>query len=128
MTLETELVWNPRAHSNVRHRGALVGTLYGIPVTGKDTGRSVAYQLVTTLGKVFTVYWDGTVGGQRAPYMTASRSPFGIYPYLYDVDTDKQVLINPAFVASFAKLADVAADMPVDSADYLQWVIDGHNA
>jgi hypothetical protein len=106
--LVTDLVWNPRVHSNVRNRGALVGTLYGVPVTGKDTGRGVAYQLVTTLGDVHTVYWDGTVGGGRAPYLT-NQHPYGVYPYLYIVDTGKQVLINPAFVASFRKLADVNA-------------------
>lgn len=100
MTLTTDLVWNPRVHSNVRNRGALVGTLYGVPVTGKDTGRSVAYQLVTVNGDVFTVFWDGTVASNHAP-------PYLVYPYLYEVDTGERVLINPSYVASFRKLADV---------------------
>ena len=99
--LNTALTWNPRAckNGNVRRRGALEGTLYGVKVGGKDIGRSVAYQLVTVYGDVYTVWWDGTIG-----------DPLGkgdkVYPYLYDVDTGKQTLINPEVVAQFYKMED----------------------
>lgn len=98
MTLVTDLVWNPRAckNGNVRRRGALEGTLLGVKVGGKDIGRSVAYQLVTVYGDVHTVWWDGTIG----------RDGDKVYPYLYQLDTDKQTLINPDVVDQFYKLED----------------------
>lgn len=97
--LRTDLVWKPHAHSNVRSpkRGALVGTLLGVEVDGKSTGRGVAYQFGLLTGEVRTVWWNGTVGRDgEGPY----------YPYLYDVDTQEQVLRNPQAVAWFGRLQE----------------------
>ena len=97
--LKTELVWNPKAckNGNVRRRGALEGTLLGVPVGGRDIGRSVAYQLETVSGDVHTVWWDGTVGNDG----------YKVYPYLYQIDTDKLLHINPSFIVWFDKLENV---------------------
>lgn len=96
--LNTDLTWNPRAckNGNVSRRGAFEGTLYGVKVNGKSIGRNVAYQLVTDYGDVYTVFWNGTIGtiGDK------------VYPYLYQIDTEQQVLLNPDFVAQFYKLED----------------------
>ena len=102
--LKTELVWNPKAckTGNVSRRGALEGTLLGVPVGGRDIGRSVAYQLETVSGDVFTVWWDGTVTSDLVqPYLTT--------PYLYQLDTDKLLLINPSVIVWFDKLENVRA-------------------
>jgi len=99
--LVTDLVWNPKAckNGNVKRRGALEGVLYGVPVDGKSIGRSVAYQLVTKYGDVYTVWWDGTVSSELvAPYL--------VYPYLYQVDTGDRVLINPSVVEDFYRMSD----------------------
>jgi hypothetical protein len=95
--LRTELVWKPYAHSNVRspRRGALVGTLWGVEVDGKSTGRGVAYQFGLISGEVRTVWWDGTMWGD--------------VPEFYDVDTGEHVARNPLAVAWFARLEDVEA-------------------
>jgi hypothetical protein len=92
--LDTNLVWKPRAVRNGPGAGAFAGTLYGVKVNGRSIGRGVVYQLVTDYGDVHTVYWDGTIGtyGDK------------VYPYLYQVDTGQQVLLNPDFVAQFYKL------------------------
>ena len=97
--LETNLVWNAKAckNGNVRRRGALEGTLLGVPVGGKDIGRSVAYQLGTVDGAVFTVWWDGTIGDDNGK----------VYPYLYEYDTDSLLLLNPDVVVWFDKLENV---------------------
>ena len=97
--LETNLVWNAKAckNGNVRRRGALEGTLYGVPVGGRDIGRSVVYQLETVNGDVHTVWWDGTISG----------STVDVYPYLYQIDTDKLVLIHPSVIVWFDKLENV---------------------
>lgn len=94
--LPTDLVWKPRAYSNVRSpkRGALVGTLLGVPVDGRSTGRGVAFQIGIITGEVRTVWWDGTMA-------------YGS-PELFDVDTQEPVLRNPQAIAWFALLADVA--------------------
>ena len=100
--LKTELVWNPKAckNGNVSRRGALEGTLLGVPVGGRDIGRSVAYQLETVSGDVHTVWWDGTVKSNLVqPYLTV--------PYLYQIDTDKLLLINPSVIVWFDKLENV---------------------
>ena len=102
--LETNLVWNPRAckNGNVRRRGALEGTLYGVPVGGRDIGRSVAYQLETVNGDVHTVWWSGTLTSNLVqPYLTV--------PHLYQLDTDKLLLINPSVIVRFDKLENVRA-------------------
>jgi hypothetical protein len=94
--LPTDLTWNPRVYSRVRkpsHRGALVGTLWGVPVNGHACGRAVAYQFQMLTGEVHTVWWDGTM--------------YGDSPYLLDVDTDERVLRNPAGIAWFCRLEDV---------------------
>lgn len=98
--LHTELTWKPHAHSNTRspRRGALVGMLHGVEVSGKTIGRGHAYQLCMLTGEVRTVWWDGTMGHD---------SGGAYYPYLYDVDTGEQVLRNPRYVAWFARLEDV---------------------
>lgn len=90
--LETDLVWHPRARRGNR-RGALVGALWGVPVTGADCGRGTAYQLGMLTGEVRTVWWDGTMCGDT--------------PQLYDVDTNEFVTRNPMAVAWFARLDQV---------------------
>jgi hypothetical protein len=95
--LNTDLTWKPRAVKNGPGVGALVGTLYGVPVNGRSIGRGVAYQLVTILGDVYTVWWDGTVSSNLV-------EPYLVYPYLYQVDTGDSVTINPSYVAEFYKL------------------------
>lgn len=92
--LATELAWNPRVRCP-GGRGALVGTLFGVPVTGMDRGRGVAYQVRTVLGEVRTVWWDGMMWGAEGPG-------------LFDVDTGVQVQVNPIAVASFDRLAAVS--------------------
>lgn len=96
MTLVTELVWHPRAckNGNPRRRGAFKGTLLGVEVDGHSIGRSVAYQLQTESGDVHTVWWDGSIGGVGDK----------VYPYLYQIDTDKLTLINPDVIVWFTKL------------------------
>jgi hypothetical protein len=94
--LPTDLTWNPRVYSRVRkpkHRGALVGTLWGVPVDGHACGRAVAYQFQMLTGEVHTVRWDGTM--------------YGDSPCLFDVDTGEQILRNPAGIAWFCRLEDV---------------------
>lgn len=92
--LVTDLTWKPRAVKNGPGAGAFAGTLYGVKVNGRSIGRGVAYQLVTTSGDVHTVWWNGTIGvyGDK------------VYPYLYQIDTDQQILLNPEYVAQFYKL------------------------
>ena len=92
--LATDLTWNPRVISYARggKRGALVGTLLGLPVDGRSCGRSVAYQFQLLTGEVRTVWWDGTMHGDS--------------PYLFDVDTGEQVLRNPVAMAWFSRLED----------------------
>jgi len=92
----TDLSWNPRVYSRVRkphHRGALVGTLWGVPVDGHACGRAAVYQFQALTGEVRTVWWDGTMCEGS--------------PYLYDVDTDQLVLRNPAAISWFCRLGDV---------------------
>jgi len=95
--LPTDLRWNPHAYSRVRkpkHRGALVGTLWGVPVDGNACGRAVVYQLKVLLtGEVRTVYWDGSM--------------YGDVPCLFDVDTHEPVLRRPSGIAWFCRLEDV---------------------
>lgn len=94
--LPTDLAWNPRVYSRVRkpkHRGALVGVLWGVPVDGNACGRAAVYQLQTLAGEVRTVWWDGTM--------------YGDTPYLLDVDTDERVLRNPQSIAWFCRFEDV---------------------
>jgi hypothetical protein len=111
--LPTDLTWNPRVYSRVRkpkHRGALVGTLLGVPVDGNACGRAVAYQFQMLTGEIHTVWWDGTMCA------TPSGTTSWDTPYLYDVDTDELILRNPAGIAWFCRLADVRipdAEMPV---------------
>lgn len=88
--LVTELQWRPHAHRPGNQRGALVGTLWGVPVTGIDTGRGTAYQFGLLTGEVRTVWWDGTMWTDT--------------PNLFDVDTGEQVLRNPTAVAWFTRL------------------------
>lgn len=96
--LVTDLKWNPRVVSHSRAvrsdkgRGALVGTLLGVPVDGRACGRGTAYQFQLLTGEVRTVFWDGTM--------------YGDSPVLFDVDTEEQVLRNPAAFAWFARLED----------------------
>ena len=102
--LPTDLTWNPRVYSRVRkpkHRGALVGTLWGVAVDGNTCGRGTAYQLQVLTGEIHTVFWDGTM--------------YGDSPYLLDVDTEKPVLRSPKSIAWFCRLEDVQIldkDMP----------------
>lgn len=95
--LVTDLTWNPHAVSPVRHprRGALIGTLLGVPVTGKSCGRAIAYQFQMLTGEVRTVWWDGTM--------------YGDAPYLHDVDTGELVLRDPAGIAWFSRLENVGS-------------------
>lgn len=74
-TLATDLVWNPRAckNGNPRRRGALEGTLLGVPVNGRTMGKGVAFQFELTSGEVRTAWWDGT-------------THYGS-PHLFDIDT-----------------------------------------
>lgn len=92
--LHTDLVWNGRVKNNRGSRGALVGTLLGLPVDGHSFGRAVAYQFGLLTGEVRTVWWDGTL-------------THGDVPELYDVDTGESVLRNPQAFAWFARLQDV---------------------
>ena len=99
--LVTDLRWNPRvlSYSGCRRpsmRGALVGTLLGVPVDGRACGRGTVYQFQMLTGEVRTVWWDGTM--------------YGDSPTLFDVDTGEQVLRNPAAMSWFARLEDVTAD------------------
>lgn len=97
--LATDLTWNPRviSHSRAvrsdRGRGALVGTLLGVPVDGRACGRGVAYQFRLLTGEVRTAWWDGTM--------------YHGSPCLFDIDTDAELLRNPAAFAWFARLEDV---------------------
>lgn len=94
--LPTDLTWNPRAYSRVRkpkHRGALLGTLWGVPVDGNTCGLGVAFQLQTLTGEVRTVYWDGSMYGES--------------PCLFDIDTHDQVLRSAKSIAWFCLLDDV---------------------
>lgn len=94
--LVTDLTWNPRVHSNATgRRGALVGTLCGVPVTGKTQGRGTAFQLQLTTGEVRTAWWDGTLHHGA--------------PCLFDIDTDVALPHwNPEFAfAWFDLLANV---------------------
>jgi hypothetical protein len=92
MSLDTHLKWNARVLSNVSpRRGALVGTLLGVVVTGRDNGRGTAYQLEMCGGEIRTVWWTGTV-------------TYGSVPVFRDVDTDAEVLRDPKLMVSFARL------------------------
>ncbi|AVO21383.1 hypothetical protein PBI_MEGABEAR_74 [Mycobacterium phage Megabear] len=91
--LVLDLVWNPRAKRG-NGRGALVGTLLGVPVTGADCGRGTAFQFQLLTGEVRTVWWDGTVRIDRSPH-------------LFDVDSGAEVNVNPLAMAWFARLSDV---------------------
>lgn len=97
--LATDLTWNPRVISysravrSAKGRGALVGTLLGVPVDGRACGRGTAYQFQLLTGEVRTAWWDGTMHGDS--------------PYLFDIDTGEQLLRNPAAFAWFARLEDV---------------------
>lgn len=93
--LATDLTWNPRVHSNATgRRGALVGTLLGLPVDGKACGKGVAFQFELTTGAVHTAWWDGTLHHSA--------------PVLFDVDTNAELpRFNPAAFVWFARLADV---------------------
>lgn len=74
--LTTDLTWNPRAckNGNPRRRGALEGTLLGVPVNGRTIGKGVAFQFELVTGAVHTAWWDGTL-------------QFGGAPVLFDIDT-----------------------------------------
>jgi hypothetical protein len=89
--LVTDLKWNPRVISYARggKRGALIGTLLGLPVDGRTCGRGTAYQFQMLTGEIHTVWWDGTMYGEA--------------PYFLDVDTGERVLRNPAGIAWFAR-------------------------
>jgi hypothetical protein len=94
--LPTDLTWNPWVYSRVRkpkHRGALVGTLWGVPVDGHACGRAAVYQMQMLTGEIRTVWWDGTM--------------YGDLPYLLDVDTDERVLRSATSIAWFCRLEDV---------------------
>lgn len=73
--LTTDLTWNPHAcrNGNPRRRGALEGTLLGVPVNGRTIGRGVAFQFELTTGEIHTAWWDGTLH-------------HGV-PVLFDIDT-----------------------------------------
>lgn len=89
----TDLVWNPRVKNARGTRGALVGTLCGVPVTGRTHGRAVAFQLQLTTGQVHTVFWDGTLH-------------FGA-PCLFDLDTGVALPHwNPEFAFAWFDLLD----------------------
>ena len=99
--LVTDLHWNPRVISYSRRcsrrgRGALVGTLLGVPVDGRSCGRGTAYQFLLLTGEVRTVWWDGTMHGDS--------------PYLFDIDTGEQVMRNPAAFAWFDRLENVTKE------------------
>lgn len=91
--LRTDLVWRPHAHRPGPRRGALVGTLLGVEVTGADIGRGTAFQFATVFGEVRTVWWDG--------FMQFDE------PSFHDVDSGEQVLRSSIAIAWFARLADV---------------------
>lgn len=93
--LETFLTWNPRVHSNATgRRGALVGTLLGVPVTGRTCGRGTVFQFQLTTGAVHTAWWDGSLHHGA--------------PVLFDVDTHAPLpLFNPAAFVWFDLLAHV---------------------
>lgn len=98
--LATDLTWNPRVISysravrSDRGRGALVGTLLGVPVDGRACGRGTAYQFQLLTGEVYTAFWDGTLHHDT--------------PCLFDIDTENSLpLFNPAAFAWFARLEDV---------------------
>ena len=93
----TDLVWNPRVHCNATgRRGALVGTLLGVPVDGRTCGKGVAFQFELTTGDIHTAYWDGTLHHGA--------------PVLYDIDThDRLPLFNPAAFVWFDLLSTVIA-------------------
>lgn len=98
-TTATELVWNPRVHCNATgRRGALVGTLCGVPVNGRTCGKGVAFQFQLADGTVHTAYWDGTLH-------------YGA-PCLFDYDTHVALPhYNPEFFAWFDLLSNVIAEM-----------------
>ena len=91
--LVTDLVWKPRAVRNGNQRGALVGTLWGVPVTGKDVGRGTAFQFRMLTGEIHTVWWNGSMWGDA--------------PAFLDVDTNEPVWRNHLAVAWFARLSEV---------------------
>ena len=96
--LTTELVWNPNAckNGNPRRRGALEGTLLGVPVNGRTIGRSVAFQFELTTGEIHTAFWDGTLHHGA--------------PCLFDIDTHQPLpLFNPAAFVWFDLLSNVVA-------------------
>lgn len=93
MTLTTDLTWNPHAYVNSHRRGALVGTLLGVPVDGRSFGRGTAYQLVTSLGEVRTVWWTGAMYFDAADFV--------------DVDTFESVRRNHDAIVSFDLLANL---------------------
>ena len=104
--LPTDLTWNSRVYSRVRkpsHRGALVGSLFGVPVDGNSCGRGTVYQFQTLNGDVHTVWWDGTM--------------YGDTPYLLNVDNDASILISPAAIAWFCLLKDVVRIPDTEASD-----------
>lgn len=89
----TELVWNPRVVNARGTRGALVGTLCGVPVTGRTHGRAVAFQFQLHTGEVHTAWWDGTLHHGA--------------PVLFDIDTHEPLpRWNPAFAFAWFDLLD----------------------
>lgn len=92
----TDLTWNPRVHSNATgRRGALVGTLLGVPVNGRTCGKGVAFQFELADGDVHTAWWDGTLHHGA--------------PVLHDVDTNERLpLFNPEGFVWFDLLANVS--------------------
>ena len=96
--LVTDLTWNPHAckNGNPRRRGALEGTLLGVPVNGRHIGRSVAFQFELINGEIHTAFWDGTLHHGS--------------PCLFDIDTHQPLpLFNPAAFVWFDLLSNVCA-------------------
>jgi|JI10StandDraft_1071094.scaffolds.fasta_scaffold19646_11 hypothetical protein len=95
-TLVTDLAWNSRAckNGNTRRRGALEGTLLGVPVNGRTIGKGVAFQFGLITGEVRTAWWDGTLH-------------YGS-PCLFDIDTHEPLSFSPEAFVWFDLLANVS--------------------
>lgn len=94
-TLVTDLAWNSRAckNGNTRRRGALEGTLLGVPVNGRTIGKGVAFQFGLITGEVRTAWWDGTL------YYGS--------PCLFDIDTHEPLSFSPEAFVWFDLLSNV---------------------
>jgi hypothetical protein len=104
-TLTTALVWNPHAckNGNPRRRGALEGTLLGVPVNGRTIGRGVAFQFELATGAIHTAWWDGTLDH--------------FAPVLFDIDTHERLpLFSPEAFVWFDLLDNVIARIKAERA------------